>query len=567
MSGEVSLYLQGALSLALSDTYTVTTGEDEGGGGLFIFVGQSNMVGCPQALPGDWASDPDIKIWDADLEAFATYDPGVNSFPPPEGFVPVEGYVYWGPELEFARQYRAENPTKTCYIVKYAVGGTALSNTFEGELDWAPTSTGELLDRTTAYVTAALAAVADLSVPDPSVILWMQGESDGFNSTVANAYGTNLTAFLAAARSAWAPGAKFVIGRISLSDQIGEPEIVRAKQAEVVTADGNAVLIDTDALVFNPLDGIHYDTAGLITLGNDMYDAYLGNYTGTQVVNTVAPAITGTETDGSTLTCSTGTWSGSPDTFAYQWKLADGTTIGGATTNTHTAVEGEQYKCTVTASNFWDSTAATSANTGVIGPGAPVGVDLTMVSPLYGAVTGWGQHLYGGYGYCAASALPQGAEITIEAKFAAGGGTYQVLLGQDPGVMIGLTDTGALWYAYHDGASGTGLLSTGVDCDDSASHRVELNIGAAGSHVFVDGVLAHTNGAAFVPLNTSRFAVRDWGDHAGGSLPWTGTVDEVVVWDVVRHTSGFTPPAAPYAGNEGMTHLWHLDGDGTDSVA
>ncbi len=71
-------------------------------------------------------------------------------------------------------------------------------------------------------------------------------------------------------------------------------------------------------------------------------------------VNTVAPAITGTATTGSTLSCSTGTWTGAPaPTYARQWKRA-GVNISGATAATYLLDmldEDEAIKVTVTATN------------------------------------------------------------------------------------------------------------------------------------------------------------------------------------------------------------------------
>jgi hypothetical protein len=68
---------------------------------------------------------------------------------------------------------------------------------------------------------------------------------------------------------------------------------------------------------------------------------------------TVDPAITGTQTVGSTLTCSTGTWSGSPTSYAYQW-LRNGVEISSATASTHVLVSGDSGKmigCSVTATD------------------------------------------------------------------------------------------------------------------------------------------------------------------------------------------------------------------------
>lgn len=77
--------------------------------------------------------------------------------------------------------------------------------------------------------------------------------------------------------------------------------------------------------------------------------------------NSVAPAITGTAQEGQTLTCSTGTWSGSP-TYTYQWKR-NGNNIGGATSSTYLvalADVGQNILCTVTATNFVGSATADS---------------------------------------------------------------------------------------------------------------------------------------------------------------------------------------------------------------
>lgn len=82
---------------------------------------------------------------------------------------------------------------------------------------------------------------------------------------------------------------------------------------------------------------------------------------GNAPINTVAPALSGTAQEGQTLTCSTGTWSGSP-TYAYQWKR-NGNNIGSATNSTYTLVTadvGQSIKCTVTATNFSGSANADS---------------------------------------------------------------------------------------------------------------------------------------------------------------------------------------------------------------
>lgn len=101
-----------------------------------------------------------------------------------------------------------------------------------------------------------------------------------------------------------------------------------------------------------------------ISWGKSQIDSWSGATDidgGNAPINTVAPALSGTAQEGQTLTCSTGTWSGSP-TYSYQWKR-NGNNIGSATNSTYTLVTadvGQSIKCTVTATNALGSTNADS---------------------------------------------------------------------------------------------------------------------------------------------------------------------------------------------------------------
>jgi hypothetical protein len=79
-------------------------------------------------------------------------------------------------------------------------------------------------------------------------------------------------------------------------------------------------------------------------------------------VNTTAPAVTGTATVGSTLSCTMGNWSYAPTSYAYQW-LHNGANIAGATNPTRVLIaadSGTNVSCRVTATNPAGSTPATS---------------------------------------------------------------------------------------------------------------------------------------------------------------------------------------------------------------
>jgi hypothetical protein len=90
--------------------------------------------------------------------------------------------------------------------------------------------------------------------------------------------------------------------------------------------------------------------------------------------NTALPVISGTATEGQTLTATAGTWTGSPTSLAYQWQDCNGSgascsNIAGATNSTHKLAASDiehTIRVVVTATNSGGSTAATSAATGSV---------------------------------------------------------------------------------------------------------------------------------------------------------------------------------------------------------
>lgn len=90
--------------------------------------------------------------------------------------------------------------------------------------------------------------------------------------------------------------------------------------------------------------------------------------------NTALPVVSGSTVQGSTLTTTTGSWNGSPTSYAYKWKDCDSsgancTAISGATASTYTLVAsdvGDTIRSVVTATNAGGSTPATSTGTAAI---------------------------------------------------------------------------------------------------------------------------------------------------------------------------------------------------------
>jgi len=112
--------------------------------------------------------------------------------------------------------------------------------------------------------------------------------------------------------------------------------------------------------------------------------------------NLTAPTISGTATVGSVLTASTGTWSGSPTAYSYQWFTCDSTgvtcsPISGATSSTYAPVSydvGRRDEIQVSASNAAGSASAMSAATAVVGTAYTAPAVLTAPTITGNAVVG-----------------------------------------------------------------------------------------------------------------------------------------------------------------------------------
>jgi hypothetical protein len=104
-----------------------------------------------------------------------------------------------------------------------------------------------------------------------------------------------------------------------------------------------------------------------------------------------SPSVTGTATQGNTLTASNGSWSGSPTSYAYQWSDcntsgANCTSIGGAISSSYTLASGDvgnTIRVVVTATNSSGSASSASAATAVVASGGggavPAGVSLQQI--------------------------------------------------------------------------------------------------------------------------------------------------------------------------------------------
>lgn len=105
--------------------------------------------------------------------------------------------------------------------------------------------------------------------------------------------------------------------------------------------------------------------------------------------NTVAPAVTGTTVVGNTLSCSTGTWTNTPTSYAYQWQrdvFGSGSysNIASATSNTYALIDtddGSHIRCVVIATNATGSSLPANSNAvGLITEPAPTNTSVPIIT-------------------------------------------------------------------------------------------------------------------------------------------------------------------------------------------
>lgn len=199
-------------------------------------------------------------------------------------------------------------------------------------------------------------------------------------------------------------------------------------------------------------------------------------------------------------------------------------------------------------------------------------LDLTLTGAAFAAAT-FANGLSAGYGR-AAGVANAGGTFTIEcrAKCSAPNSTAAII-GSYGFAAICHTPEGKI-YAIYGLAEGSRQIDTNFYLNDGAPHHLELvvgpNMGGAniGAMLFIDGapVGSNSNGSLYDP-QLANFTVGGYSNNGNVfTAPFNGVTDEVAVWNVVRHTAAFTPPTAPYTGNEtGLVALYHLDGNGTNS--
>lgn len=219
---------------------------------LFIFAGQSNMVGPLNAG----------KV------------PGLSG-------VYMHNSYSWGrsgPEYNFIRTLQ-ENGIEEMAVVKTAWGGTGLTPHADRN-DWSPETEGELFDKMIADTLDMIRSLrAKGYEPKLEGLFWMQGEAEA-SASRSGSFSENMRHFIESVRAALdAPDLPVYMGEIADNPSNPYSDDVQAGQQKLADEMDNVYLIQTDG--FELTDNVHFSEAGSFMLGQGMADAYLNGLSDT----------------------------------------------------------------------------------------------------------------------------------------------------------------------------------------------------------------------------------------------------------------------------------------------
>lgn len=268
---------------------------------LYYLGGQSNMdgYGYVDQLPGEFvAPSPRVMIFAGQPAFDNETQGGIGVWEPLRpgygtGFKTDGESNYlsnrFGPELLFGSTMAKLAPDSGIAIVKYSLGGSGLADGV-GYGNWYPNfSDGAGINQYDHALTTLRNALAHTDIDGdgvedrliPSGIVWMQGESDAYESqAVADEYGANLKRLMKLLRAAMrVDDLPVVIGKITDSGMAEDGtvmdyiETVQRAQQEFAMNDDCAVYVTVTDDLTHSSDAWHYDTDGFVRLGTAFAEA------------------------------------------------------------------------------------------------------------------------------------------------------------------------------------------------------------------------------------------------------------------------------------------------------
>lgn len=210
---------------------------------VYLVLGQSNAVGMrskQDLLPDGMKAENKNVLFLKDGK-LVPISPYVTE---PEGF---------GPEISFAYEMSKQ---KKIGIIKVAAGNTTL------EKQWNPETNGELYKKTLSDI-SSFNKLAKIKV---SGVIWMQGESDGYTYEAASKYKYRLEKLISNLKMETGNDSMtFSVCRVN-SPEKDFPYTSEVRKAQEAVNSAGYRWFDCDGLTKGS-DGVHYDTKGVITLG------------------------------------------------------------------------------------------------------------------------------------------------------------------------------------------------------------------------------------------------------------------------------------------------------------
>lgn len=247
---------------------------------VFILSGQSNMVGL--GIPGELPLDYATPLTNVVIKAGGDPNKGWGDLKSGYG---ANG-TNFGPELVFGHDIYTNFHGEKVAIIKYSVGGKNLCANYRPPSSGG--TTGPLYEGLITFVKAALNELnADYELKVCG-LLWMQGESDALDIACATAYHTNLVNFIQDVRQNLGLGTlPVIIGMIDVQPVWKHSAMVRQADLDVAQTITNVSVFDTKGLA---TDGIHYTTAGQVSLGH-LFAKNASGYLAGKGLGTAASAV------------------------------------------------------------------------------------------------------------------------------------------------------------------------------------------------------------------------------------------------------------------------------------
>ncbi len=270
-----------ALTLVALAVLTSSSASSEEITRVFLFAGQSNMVGSD--AHADRIDDyPNFKgAGEPQSDVLYSYILG-NGDEASKGWVSLKPLRSFGPEVTFARRVRQQAQFPIA-IIKSAVGGTTVA------FDWnpdAPDKGQKLYPRTLKLIRESLEELDKRGVRYRlEAVMWHQGENDMLDRKLYKQYADGLTKLVARLRAdLMAPELKWYIGEVSEKgiwgmDHRSNLGILRQQQEQVLKADPLLRWVPTSHLAFEVMGSgqphYHFGTQGQLQMGEAFAAAYL----------------------------------------------------------------------------------------------------------------------------------------------------------------------------------------------------------------------------------------------------------------------------------------------------